>query len=243
MLNFSAAGAYIFKPNGTEGMPGPLSFTVVEGPVVSEVHQHWTNYTSLTARCACFVWVRRTLRLGGGVSGKGPSCWQLQFHHCTGGMRPHAQPVLLRTLAAAFQGIRKLCIAVPVSLQTLPWGGSAPLPTHHCAWVPATLPQQSMGSTCRHRHLFGCRIWKDALHVELEWTVGPIPFRDGRGREVSLRFQSSLDSGALHDDAPRAMYTCARCTLHLDYSGLRGVPLETLLCLSQILHVMLHSSR
>ena len=53
VLTSSVAGAYIFKPNGTEGTPGPLSFTVVEGPVVSEVHQHWTNYTSLTARCAC----------------------------------------------------------------------------------------------------------------------------------------------------------------------------------------------
>ena len=65
MLNFSAVGAYIFKPNGTEGTPGPLSFTVVEGPMVSELHQHWTNYTSLTARCACFVEVGRALWLGG----------------------------------------------------------------------------------------------------------------------------------------------------------------------------------
>lgn len=41
--------------------------------------------------------------------------------------------------------------------------------------------------------------------MEFEWTVGPIPFRDGRGREVSLRFQSNLGSGALHH--PQAMYT------------------------------------
>lgn len=67
MLTSSAAGAYIFKPNGTEGTPGPLSFTVVEGPVVSEVHQHWTNYTSLTARCAFFVGVGGALRLGRGT--------------------------------------------------------------------------------------------------------------------------------------------------------------------------------
>ena len=79
--------------------------------------------------------------------------------------------------------------------------------------------------------------------MELEWTVGPIPFRDGHGREVSLRFQSSLDSGALHDDALWGMFTCAQCTLHLDHLGLRGVLLETLLCLSQILHVMLGGSR
>ena len=65
MLTSPAVGAYIFKPNGTEGTPEPLSFTVVEGPVVSEVHQHWTNYTSLTARCACFVGVSGASRLSG----------------------------------------------------------------------------------------------------------------------------------------------------------------------------------
>ena len=68
--------------------------------------------------------------------------------------------------------------------------------------------------------------------MEFEWTVGPIPFRDGRGREVSLRFQSSLDSGALHHDAPQAMHTCAQCMLHSDHLGLHFVVLETRSCLS-----------
>ena len=68
--------------------------------------------------------------------------------------------------------------------------------------------------------------------MEFEWTVGPIPFRDGRGREVSLRFQSSLDSGALHHDAPQAMHTYAQCTLHSDHLGLHFVVLETRSCLS-----------
>ena len=79
--------------------------------------------------------------------------------------------------------------------------------------------------------------------MEFEWTVGPIPFRDGRGREVSLRFQSSLDSGALHHDAPQALYMYAQCTLHSDHLGLHLVLLETLLRLSQIPHVMLGGSR
>ncbi len=31
------------------------------------------------------------------------------------------------------------------------------------------------------------RLWKGAEHLEVEWTVGPIPFKDGLGREVSVR--------------------------------------------------------
>ncbi len=77
--------------------------------------------------------------------------------------------------------------------------------------------------------------------MEFEWTVGPIPFRDGRGREVSLRFQSNLDSGALHHGAPQAMYTYDRRdhrTLHSDCLVLHLVLLGTLVCVSQILHVL-----
>ena len=90
VLNSTGAGAYIFRPNGTETMPGPLSFTVVEGPVVSEVHQHWTNYTSLTARCVCCIGAGGALRLGGRrqmLSGREPSCWELQSHRCRGGIQ------------------------------------------------------------------------------------------------------------------------------------------------------------
>lgn len=31
------------------------------------------------------------------------------------------------------------------------------------------------------------RLWKGAEHLEVEWTVGPIPFKDGLGREISVR--------------------------------------------------------
>lgn len=31
-----------------------------------------------------------------------------------------------------------------------------------------------------------CRLYRGQSHVELEWTVGPIPFEDGLGREVVL---------------------------------------------------------
>lgn len=40
-----------------------------------------------------------------------------------------------------------------------------------------------------------CRLWEKALHVEVEWTVGPIPIADNKGKEVVLRYASSLDSG------------------------------------------------
>ena len=31
--------------------------------------------------------------------------------------------------------------------------------------------------------------------MEVEWTVGPIPIEDKHGKEVVLRYASSLDSG------------------------------------------------
>ncbi|DBB01101.1 hypothetical protein WJX77_006941 [Trebouxia sp. C0004] len=40
------------------------------------------------------------------------------------------------------------------------------------------------------------RVWDKALHVEVEWTVGPIPIHDKKGKEVVLRYASSLRSGA-----------------------------------------------
>ena len=40
-----------------------------------------------------------------------------------------------------------------------------------------------------------CRLWAKALHVEVEWTVGPLPIDDNKGKEVVLRYASSLDSG------------------------------------------------
>ena len=39
------------------------------------------------------------------------------------------------------------------------------------------------------------RVWDKALHVEVEWTVGPIPIDDKKGKEVVLRYASSLRSG------------------------------------------------
>ena len=31
------------------------------------------------------------------------------------------------------------------------------------------------------------RLWKGSEHLEVEWTVGPIPFKDGLGREISVQ--------------------------------------------------------
>ena len=33
--------------------------------------------------------------------------------------------------------------------------------------------------------------------MEVEWTVGPIPIEDKHGKEVVLRYASSLDSGEI----------------------------------------------
>lgn len=32
------------------------------------------------------------------------------------------------------------------------------------------------------------RLWKGSEHLEVEWTVGPIPFKDGLGREIVVCF-------------------------------------------------------
>lgn len=39
------------------------------------------------------------------------------------------------------------------------------------------------------------RLHRGQSHAELEWTVGPIPFEDGLGREVVLLYTSDLESG------------------------------------------------
>ncbi|KAK9842267.1 hypothetical protein WJX81_003590 [Elliptochloris bilobata] len=39
------------------------------------------------------------------------------------------------------------------------------------------------------------RIWRGADDLEVEWTAGPLPFQDGRGRELVLRYESTLDTG------------------------------------------------
>lgn len=40
-----------------------------------------------------------------------------------------------------------------------------------------------------------CRLYAGQPFVEFEWTVGPIPFDDGLGREVVVQYLSNLDSG------------------------------------------------
>ena len=50
-----------------------------------------------------------------------------------------------------------------------------------------------------------CRLWEKALHAEVEWTVGPIPIEDKKGKEVVLRYASSLNSGRTKDRVPCAI--------------------------------------
>ncbi|XP_071953152.1 lysosomal alpha-mannosidase-like [Antedon mediterranea] len=39
------------------------------------------------------------------------------------------------------------------------------------------------------------RLYKAQRHAEFEWTVGPIPFQDGFGKEIITRFDSDIKSG------------------------------------------------
>ncbi len=45
-----------------------------------------------------------------------------------------------------------------------------------------------------------CRLYRGQSHVELEWTVGPIPFEDGLGREVVLLVSCSRRPSATAAD-------------------------------------------
>lgn len=39
------------------------------------------------------------------------------------------------------------------------------------------------------------RIWNGAEHLEVEWTAGPIPIDDKRGKELVVRYASNVSSG------------------------------------------------
>lgn len=39
------------------------------------------------------------------------------------------------------------------------------------------------------------RAWSASPYLEVEWTVGPIPFQDGLGREVAVQYGTDLDTG------------------------------------------------
>ena len=41
------------------------------------------------------------------------------------------------------------------------------------------------------------RLWANASDVEVEWTVGPIPFSDGLGREVVIRYGTGLATAGM----------------------------------------------
>jgi hypothetical protein len=38
------------------------------------------------------------------------------------------------------------------------------------------------------------RIWNGAEHLEVEWTAGPIPINDDKGKELVVRYVSNLTS-------------------------------------------------
>jgi lysosomal alpha-mannosidase len=41
------------------------------------------------------------------------------------------------------------------------------------------------------------RLWAGARHVELEWSVGPIPISDSKGKEIVSRFTTPLATRGL----------------------------------------------
>lgn len=40
------------------------------------------------------------------------------------------------------------------------------------------------------------RVWSGATTVDFEWTVGPIDFSDGWGKEITSRFTTNLTTNA-----------------------------------------------
>ncbi len=39
------------------------------------------------------------------------------------------------------------------------------------------------------------RAWRGVDVLEVEWTAGPIPIQDNLGKEISIKYQSTLNSG------------------------------------------------
>ena len=62
---------------------------------------------------------------------------------------------------------------------------------------------------CLHRGVFVwiCRVWEGAPHVEVEWTVGPIPINDDLGACVGVPAIIVLQIGTTSAYAPQ-------CRLH-----------------------------
>ena len=78
--------------------------------------------------------------------------------------------------------------------------GNLPLSAHELEEASSLLMPLEVGSTREDLRLLGnnvqtfypwasltTRLWKGSEHLEEEWTVGPIPFTDGLGREISVR--------------------------------------------------------
>ena len=58
------------------------------------------------------------------------------------------------------------------------------------ALIPETLAQEFLDWASATT-----RIWRGVADLEVEWTAGPLPIQDGRGRELTLRYETTLDSG------------------------------------------------
>ncbi|MGB1598329.1 MAG: glycoside hydrolase family 38 C-terminal domain-containing protein, partial [Promethearchaeia archaeon] len=57
------------------------------------------------------------------------------------------------------------------------------------------------------------RLYAGARHVEVEWTIGPVPIQDGKGKEVVSRYRTSISSAGafLTDSNGREMLRRTRC--------------------------------
>ena len=57
------------------------------------------------------------------------------------------------------------------------------------------------------------RLYSGARHVEVEWTIGPVPIQDGKGKEVVSRYRTSISSAGsfLTDSNGREMLRRTRC--------------------------------
>ena len=91
--------------------------------------------------------------------------------------------------------------------------------------------QHSVGRTCANCCTHVHRLWEKALHVEVEWSVGPIPIEDKKGKEVVLRYASSLDSGENLNAATAYSCSASPCGCHLvTLQQVRLLPLLLLKC-------------
>lgn len=71
-----------------------------------------------------------------------------------------------------------------------------------------------MNELCPPHPVPRCRLHRGQSHVEVEWTVGPIPFKDGLGREVVLQVRQWLAGSLVADWMGSRAWQCQSTTVN-----------------------------